>query len=137
MYNAKNPVTEPLYANQFVPLWKKATLHEKLSEEGRLCKKLTGGGICHYSLGEKITGAQARNVIEEALKVGCEHMALNPVYSICEHDHYTFGKVDTCPECGGKIVDHLTRTVGFFVRTSNMTKTKREEDFEKRDYKGI
>lgn len=133
----EDKVPEPLYANQFVPLWEDTTLHEKFHEEGRLCKMLTGGGICHYSLGEKITGAQARNVIEEALKEGCEHFALNPVYSICENDHYTFGKATVCPKCGKPITDSLTRTVGFFVKTSNMTTTKREEDFKKRNYKSI
>lgn len=133
----EDKVPEPLYANQFVPLWENTTLHEKFYEEGRLCKMLTGGGICHYSLGEKITGAQARNVIEEALKEGCEHFALNPVYSICENDHYSFGKVPACPVCGKSITDYLTRTVGFFIKTSNMTTTKREDDFKKRNYKSI
>ena len=34
-------------------------------------------------------------------------------------------------------MDNLTRTVGFFVRTSNMNTAKRTEDFEKRFYKGV
>lgn len=130
-------VSEPLYANQFIPLWEDATLHEKFVEEGRLSKLLTGGGICHYSLGEKITGAQARNVIEEALKCGMEHFALSPTYAICKNDHFTFGRHQLCPKCGAPIVDNLTRTVGFFIRTSNMTTVKRTYDFERRHYKSI
>jgi len=129
-------VTEPLYANQIVPLWVDATLHEKFLAEG-VTDKMSGGGICHYSLGEKITGAQARNVIEEALKCGLSHFALNPTYAICENDHFIFGKHDVCPKCGGKIVDNLSRTVGFFVRVSNMNKTKKKYDYERRFYKGI
>jgi ribonucleoside-triphosphate reductase (formate) len=130
-------VSEPLYANQFIPLWVDATLHEKFMEEGRLSKLLTGGGICHYSLGEKITHQQAKKVIKEALKCGMEHFALNPTYSICSNDHFTFGQHKVCPKCGKPITDQLTRTVGFFVRTSNMTTVKREEDYKKRFYKGI
>lgn len=133
----KERVEEPLYANQFVPLWVDATLHEKFEREGRLGSQLTGGGIVHYSLGEKLTSTQMRKVIEEALRCGAEHFALNSVYSICENDHWTFGKPVICPKCGSKIVDHFTRTVGFFVRTSNMTTVKREEDFNRRNYKGI
>lgn len=129
-------VPEPLYSNQIVPLWKDATLYEKFKAEG-VASKMSGGGICHYSLGEKLTGAQSRNVIETALRAGCEHFALNPTYSICENDHFVFGKNSVCPTCGGKIVDNLTRTVGFFVRTSNMSKVKREKDYENRHYKGI
>ena len=133
----KEKVPEPLYANQFVPLWEETTLHEKFEKEGRLGSQLTGGGIAHYSLGEKLTSAQMRKVIEEALRCGMEHFALSPTYAICENDHFTFGRHEICPKCGAKIVDNLTRTVGFFIRTSNMTDVKREEDFEKRHYNGI
>ena len=98
---------------------------------------MSGGGICHYSLGEKVTSKQAMKVIETALKCGCENFALNPTYSICENDHYSFGKNKECPVCGGKITDNLTRTVGFFVKTSNMNTAKRTEDYEKRFYKGV
>lgn len=130
-------VPEPLYANQFVPLWEDVTLHEKFEREGKLGAQLTGGGIVHYSLGEKLTSVQMRKVIEEALRCGAEHFALNSIYSICENDHWVFGKHNICPRCGAKVVDRFTRTVGFFVRTSNMTTVKKEEDVEKRHYKGI
>ena len=129
-------VSEPLYANQMVPLWEDVTLEEKMKREA-LVDKCSGGGICHYSLGEKITAKQQKKVIETALKYGCSHFALNPTYAICEHDHYTFGKHTVCPRCNGTIVDNLSRTVGFFVHTTHMTKAKREHDFEKRNYKGI
>ena len=127
-------VKEPLYANQFIPLWEDATLVEKFKEEGRLGSKLTGGGICHYSIGENLTSEQAKYVIKLALKYGMEHFAINPCYSICENDHYTYGKHKVCPKCKGKITDYLTRTVGFFVKKSSMTTTKAECDFEERNY---
>ena len=133
----EDKVPEPLYANQFVPLWEDVTLHEKFEREGKLGAQLTGGGIVHYSLGEKLTSIQMKKVIEEALRCGAEHFALNPTYSICENDHFVFGKHKLCPKCGGRIVDAFTRTVGFYVRTSNMTNVKREEDYERRFYKGI
>ena len=129
-------VSEPLYANQMVPLWEDVSLDEKMKRES-LVDKCSGGGICHYSLGEKLTSKQQKKVIETAMKYGCSHFALNPTYAVCENDHYIFGKHEKCPKCGSKIVDSLTRTVGFFVRTSNMTTTKRTKDFEKRHYKGI
>ena len=130
-------VPEVLYANQFVPLWENATLFEKFDREGKLASKLTGGGIVHYSLGEKVTPSQSKYIIEKAMELGCEFFALNPVYSICENDHYTFGKQTVCPKCGGKITDYLTRTVGFFTKTSDWATPKRVGDFERRDYKGI
>ena len=130
-------VPEPLYANQFVPLWEDATLFEKFHEEGRLASMLTGGGIVHYSLGENITPSQAKYIVEKAMEQKVEYYALNPVYSICENDHYTFGKQTICPKCGGKVTDYLTRTVGFFTKVSDWATPKRTGDFARREYKGI
>ena len=130
-------VPEPLYANQFVPLWEDATLFEKFHEEGRLASMLTGGGIVHYSLGENITPSQAKYIVEKAMEQKVEHYSLNPVYSICENDHYTFGKQIICPKCGGKVTDYLTRTVGFFTKVSDWATPKRTGDFARREYKGI
>lgn len=127
-------VTENLYANQFIPLWKKTTMHEKFYEEGRLGKLLSGGGICHYTCGERITPKQSKYIIEEALAAGLEHFAISHMYSICENDHWSYGRHTQCPVCGGKIVDAATRTVGFLVKASSMTTPKREYDFKLRDY---
>ena len=127
-------VPEKIYANQFVPLWEDVTIAEKCKREG-YTKYLSGGGIAHISCGEKITSKQAKNLLNLMMKSNLEHCAINPCYSICENDHYTLGKVDVCPVCNKPIIDQLTRTVGFFIRTSNMSAVKREEDFEKRHYK--
>lgn len=135
----EDKVPETLYANQFVPLWENATLFEKFHEEGRLAAKLTGGGIVHYSLGEKVTPEQTKYIIERAMAEGCEHFALNTVYSICENDHYSFGKLTVCPKCGKPIPSdgYLTRVVGFYTRVSDWATPKKEGDFNRRNYKGI
>lgn len=127
-------IPEKIYSNQFVPLFEEGhNVFERLDLDGKYGKYLTGGGIVHISLGEKTTPRQSERLISYAAKAGCNHFALNPCYSICEHDHATFGKVDTCPICGGKIIDYLTRTIGYFSRVSNWTNSKKENDFEKRD----
>ena len=128
-------VPEELYANQFVPLWEDVTLKEKFEKEGYLGSLLTGGGIIHYNLGEKITPKQAYNIIEGALNAGCEHFALNSVYSVCPNDHFTLGKIQECPICHEHIDNYLTRTVGFWTFTKNWSKEKREGDFERRNYR--
>lgn len=135
----EDKVTEVLYANQFVPLWENATLFEKFHEEGRLASMLTGGGIVHYSLGEQVTPLQAKYIVEKAMEQKVEHYSLNPVYSICENDHYTFGKHTVCPKCQAKIPEgnYLTRTVGFFTKVSDWSEPKRKGDFARRTYKGI
>lgn len=127
-------VKEKLYANQFVPLWEDVTIEEKCKREG-VTSLLSGGGISHISCGEKILPKQARHLLDLMVDSGLEHCALNMVYSICEHDHYTYGKYETCPKCGGKVVDYYTRVVGFAVRTSNFNRIKKIHDFDKRNYK--
>lgn len=130
-------VPEKLYANQFVPLFESGhSLWERMEIDGKYGSYLTGGGICHFSLGEKVTPAQAEEIIRFAVKVGSEHFALNPVYSICNGDvsHTTFGKNEMCPICGSPIRDYLTRTIGFFTKVEDWSTLKKEEDFEKRDY---
>lgn len=127
-------VSEKIYANQFLPLWVDSTVDEKINIES-YSRYLTGGGIAHISCGEKLTPKQSRHLIDMMMANSLEHVAINPNFAICENDHYTLGRHEICPKCNAKIIDNLTRTVGFFVKTSDMTKAKREEDFEHRHYK--
>lgn len=134
-------VQEKLYSNQFVPLFEEGhSLWERMDIDGKFSKKLTGGGIVHFSLGEKLTSFQVKKVIDYALESGNEYFALNPAYSVCNNpsgSHTSFGKHTTCPTCGEPIIEYITRTVGFFVKTTNMSNIKKTEDFEKRDYTKI
>jgi len=125
-------VPHELYSNQFVPLWEDATIWEKLSTDGRYNKMLTGGGIVHATVGEKTKPAQSRKIIEFAAKAGCEHFALNDIYSKCENGHTSLGDNDKCPECGGQVIDKLTRVVGFFTPVSSWNKVRREWEFPRR-----
>lgn len=133
----KDAVPYPMYSNQFVPLWDKATVYERLTTDGQYNKLITGGGIVHVTLGDKVTSQQAYNLIEYAAKVGCEHFALNPVYSECGNGHNTFGKHTYCPVCGGKIVEQYTRVVGFFVPVSSFNAVRRTWEYPNRDTPAI
>lgn len=133
LFGDKN-VPYNLYANQFIPLWQDSTIFERLETDGRYNKLITGGGIVHAQIGEKVTAKQAENIIKFAVKSGCEHFALNAVYSECENKHVTFGKADTCSICGKQIKDRFTRVVGFFTRVSSWNETRREWEFPKRTF---
>lgn len=127
-----NRVPYELYANQFVPLWEDASIWEKFDIDGKYNQLITGGGIVHATIGEKVTPLQAEKLIKYATKVGCEHFALNAVYSKCEEGHTNFGNLTKCPECGNSIVEKLSRVVGFFTPVTSWNKTRREWEFEKR-----
>lgn len=127
----------PLYANQFIPLWKNATIWERMEADGRYNKKFTGGGIVHFNLGERVTKAQAYKLIKHAAVCGCEHFALNSVYSKCETGHSTFGNHEACPVCSSQIIEKYTRVVGFMTPVSSWNSVRREWEFPKRSFNGI
>lgn len=136
----KEYVPEEIYANQFVPLFENGhTLWERMEVDGEYGSYLTGGGICHFSLGEKVTPKQAEKIIVFAVENNSEHFALNPVFSVCSNEtpHTTFGKSEMCPVCGKPIRTYITRTIGFFTAVEDWSDRKKKEDFDKRDYTSI
>ena len=125
-------IKSPLYSNQFAPLWSDVDVWERLAIDGKYNGLITGGGIVHATIGAKVTYKQAVKIIKFAINCGCEHFALNSIYSECENKHITFGKSSQCPECGAKVTDWFTRIVGFFVRVSDFNKVRREWEFPRR-----
>lgn len=123
-----------MYSNQFIPLWEEATIWERLDKDGMYNKLLTGGGIVHAQIGEKVTAKQAEKIIKYAVNAGAEHFALNSIYSECKNKHTSFGNLSVCPICGGEIVEKYTRIVGFFTPVSSWQKTRREWEFPKRTF---
>jgi ribonucleoside-triphosphate reductase len=122
-----------LYANQFVPLWEKnTTLWEKMRQDGSYNKLITGGGIVHCTIGEKVTSKQAEKIIRFSMNSGCEHFALNAIYNECINKHVTMGSFDVCPICSSEIIEKLTRVVGFFTPVSSWQKERRDWEFPKR-----
>lgn len=133
----ENSVPFEMYANQFVPLWKDATVWERMDADGKYNKLYTGGGIAHIGIGERVTPQQAYKLVEYACESGCEHFALNSVYAKCSEGHTNFGDHTVCPECGAEIVEKYTRVVGFFTPVSSWNKTRREWEFPQRSFGGI
>jgi len=120
-----------LYANQFIPLWEEASIWERFEIDGKYSSLITGGGICHGTIGEKITSKQAEKLIKHAVDSGCSHFALNAIYSCCK-EHTVIGKLETCPICNEKIIDYITRVIGYFVNVSAWNQERREWEFPKR-----
>ena len=133
----ENKVPYELYSNQFIPLWEDVTLWERMDKDGMFNQLITGGGIVHFNLGERTTATQNRKIIEYAVKSGCEHFALNSVYTVCEKGHTHFGNHTTCLKCGSTELKHFTRVVGFFTEVETWNTKKRVHDFEKRIYRSV
>lgn len=126
---------DPLYSNQFVPLWKDATIYEKMEADGKYNRLLTGGGIVHIQINSDVTPTQAKAIINYAVQCGCEHFALNAVYTKCEDcGEVVKDKTHHCPKCNSKNVINFTRVVGFFVPVSSWNKVRRTWEFDRRTF---
>lgn len=132
IYDKKQPYI--MYANQFVPLWENASIWEKFDIDGKYNKLLTGGGIVHAQIGETVTPSQARKIIKYGINSGCEHFALNGVYTEFENGKTIFGKYDKDPESNSPKKEWYTRVVGFFTPVSSWNQTRREWEFNKRTF---
>ena len=126
---------DPLYANQFCALWQDATIYERLEIDGKYNQLLSGGGIVHAQAKSKVTSAQAKNIILHAVECGCEHFAINVVYSQCRECHnVVIGSADICPKCGKKAFDHFSRVIGFFTKVEDWNPVRRDWEFGNRKF---
>jgi ribonucleoside-triphosphate reductase (formate) len=134
LYNMKYS----LYSNQFIPLWVDCDIVDRIKFDGIYSKALTGGGISHLNLGEKLTSPdQMKKLIEYAVVCGCEHIAVNYNFSKCEEGHVSVAGIATiCALCGARIVEHYTRIIGYFTPVSSWNKGRqiehRQRVFKKR-----
>jgi ribonucleoside-triphosphate reductase len=122
-----------IYANQFVPLWNNnITIWNKMRKDGKYISMLTGGGIAHLNVGEHITSKQVEQLINFAIESNLEHFALNGTFCKCEQGHVTLGNKEVCSICGNKIINKISRVVGFFTPVQDWSFYKKEYDFKRR-----
>lgn len=128
-----------IYSNQFIPLTVEADMLDRISLQGLFDRHFSGGAICHLNVEQKINDPQlVVDLIKTCARKGVVYFAINYLLNKCEHGHMSVGKIEACPVCGGKIVEHLTRVVGFLTSVQNWHKVRREQDFPNRQfYEGV
>lgn len=125
-----------IYSNQFIPLWVDYDIVDRIKLDGEFSKSLTGGGISHLNIGEKLTSKdQMKKLIEYAVKAGCEHFAVNYNFSKCKKNHVIVSdQTSICPICGEEIIEQYTRIIGYFTPVSTWNRG-RQAEFKKRVFK--
>ena len=110
-------------------MWEDYDIIDRIKLDGEFSKTLTGGGISHLNLGEKLTSVdQMKKIIEYAVKSGCEHFAINYNFCECENKHITIaGPSKLCSICGSNIKDQYTRIIGYLTPVSSWNKGRRKE----------
>jgi ribonucleoside-triphosphate reductase len=130
----KDSIPFNLYSNQYIPLIADVPIPERIKITGKFMEILSGGGILHLNVKERLTDASVmRDLILYAVRNGVGHLAINYGFGICENGHTTVcGNETECRICGACIKDHITRVIGYFSKVSNWQKTRREFEFPKR-----
>ena len=116
------------YNSQFVPLSYNIPLGKRVEVESKFQNITTGGSIAHLNvLGtfDEINGFTFQDSLIK--KSNMVHFAINRGFTMCKNGHNVFGVYDTCPTCGSKDLDWLTRIVGYFVPLKQWNKTKQLE----------
>lgn len=125
-----------LYSNQYIPLIAEANIIERIKLSGKFLNMTSGGGILHLNIDEKLRKPeQMKFLIEKALQYGVPHFAINYGFGICENNHTSIvGTKETCPICGAKITDYMTRVIGYFTKISSWNKVRREYEYKRRKF---
>lgn len=126
-----------LYSNQYIPLIADIDPIERIELSGRFMNMVSGGGIMHLNIAEQIKDPeQMYKLMVMTLKSGVPHFAVNYGFGICKNGHTTvLGNKDTCPICGEKIDDFLTRIIGYFTKTSSWNDVRKNYEYPRRKFK--
>lgn len=128
-----------LYSNQYIPLIADIDIIERLKISGKFMDIVSGGGIVHLNIQEKIPSPEKmEKIIKLAIKTGVNHFAINYGFGICSEGHTSIiGNGKTCPHCGKEIVDYMTRIIGYFTKVSSWNAVRREYEFPNRKFKAV
>ncbi len=126
-----------LYSNQYIPLIEDVSLPERIITTGKFMEILSGGGILHLNVSEKITDPTVmKHLIEYSVENGVSHLAINYGFGTCKNGHTSIcGNLTKCPECGDEITQYVTRIIGYFSVVDNWNRTRREFEFPRRVFK--
>lgn len=122
-----------IYSNQWTSLMAQTQLKTRIKLSAVLDKKAGGGQILHVSLdGNQLTEEQSWEILNYMANAGVIYFAFNPKLSLCKHKHTFFG--ETCPICGEKKDDEVTRIVGYLVPVSSYSAARRDEENHRQWY---
>lgn len=131
LYGEEN--THEILSNQWIPLTAKCTIKEKVRLSGLFDKKCGGGVIAHINIENEFpTEEAAWDMLNYLAKNKVIYFAFNSKINECEH-HHGFVGTDTCPECGGPVIDTYQRIVGYLVPSRNYSSARKKE-FSKRQW---
>ena len=100
-----------------VPVWKEISPIEKIEIESQLTGYSSAGCITYVELEGDVTHniKALETIVNYAMDHDIPYFALNVPSDLCEDCGYSGLIDDTCPECGGKHIQHLRRVTGYLT----------------------
>ena len=106
------------------------SLLDKMKLHGnRFVQYLDGGQAAHLNINEHLSFEQYRQLLRVASEYGCSYFTYNCKNSVCNDCGYiSKDTLDTCPKCGSKNIDYLTRIIGYLKRVSSFAEPRQVEE---------
>ena len=116
----------PLYGNQFIPLGIQTTGQERIKIQALFDGYCNGGSILHYNIDAPFNSYEKALIMTNYIaQSGVTYFAFNTKISACEHNHAFYG--DICPSCRKPKIAEYSRIVGFYTKTKDWSKERKEE----------
>lgn len=115
-------------------------LLDKLILHGeRLTKYLDGGSALHANLAEHLSKEQYAKFLRNAIITNCSYLTVNVPNTICNECGYiSKHMLKECPKCKSKLLDFLTRIIGYLKRVSAFSEPRQKEEARRHyDKKGF
>jgi len=87
-----------------------------------------GGQAAHININEHLSFDQYRQLLRVASEYGCSYFTFNCKNTVCNECGYiSKDTLDSCPKCGSKNLDYLTRIIGYLKRESSFCEPRQVE----------
>uniref|UniRef100_A0A7C6AF48 Anaerobic ribonucleoside-triphosphate reductase n=1 Tax=candidate division WOR-3 bacterium TaxID=2052148 RepID=A0A7C6AF48_UNCW3 len=103
---------------------------ERVKTEGKFHDMIEAGALTHVWLGESQPPKEsiANFVVKTFNNTRNAQIAFSPEFTTCNSCFRTSrGLSESCPLCGSKKIDHITRVTGYFSKVSGWNKGKKAE----------
>ncbi len=103
---------------------------ERVKTEGKFHDMIEAGALTHVWLGESQPPKEsiANFVVKTFNNTRNAQIAFSPEFTTCNSCFRTSrGLTESCPLCGSKKIDHITRVTGYFSKVSGWNKGKKAE----------
>lgn len=111
---------------------------DKISLHGFASKYLDGGSALHANLENYLTEEGFKNLINVAVKEGCEYICFNVKVTVCEDCTYIDKQTrNSCTKCGSTNISHATRVIGYLKKIKHFSSDRQSEELKRKYHKHV